>query len=117
MENDRGTDETWSDWGDGDGNRNVAAGSILATALVAGAVAYFIRRRRQAEERSLTGITGRAAEAALSAVGDDRVSAGRDFLTEKILPEFKPALLSILGEIEDLVDQTFRRAERTVKDL
>ena len=52
MENDRGTEETWSDW-DG-GNRNVATGAILASAVAAGVEAYLIRRRRLAEvERKL----------------------------------------------------------------
>ena len=111
MENDRGTEETWSDW-DGS-NRNVAAGTILASALVAGLIAYFIRRRRREDEYSLGGLSDRA----ISAVGDDRVSAGREFLTERILPEFKPALLAILVELEEVVDQAFRRAERAVKDL
>jgi hypothetical protein len=115
MEGDRGTEETWSDW-DG-GNRNLATGAILASAVAAGVVAYVIRRRRQAEERTLSGMTSRAAEAALEVVGDDRVSAGRDFLVEKILPEFKPALLALLREVEEAVNQGFRRAERSVKDL
>jgi hypothetical protein len=115
MATDRGTEETWTDW-DG-GNRNLATGTILASALAAGLVAFIIRRRRQAEERSLSGMTSRAAEAALDVVGDDRVSAGREFLVEKILPEFKPALLALLREVEDAVNQGFRRAERSVKDL
>ena len=115
MANDRGTEETWSDW-DG-GNRNMAIGTILASALVAGVVAYVIRRRRESEERSLTGVSSRAAEAALSAVGDERVTAGREFLTDKVLPEFKPALLAILREFEEVVDQAFRRAERSIRDL
>jgi hypothetical protein len=115
MEHDRGTEETWSDW-DG-GNRNMAIGGIAAAAITAGLVAFLVRRRRAADEHTLTGMTSRAAEAAMSAVGDDRVSAGRDFLAEKILPEFKPALLSILDELEELVNQTFRRAERSIKDL
>lgn len=115
MENDRGTEETWSDW-DG-GNRNLAAGTILASAVVAGLVGYVVRRRRQANEYSLANVTSRAAGLAKSAADDDRVSAGREFLTDKVLPEFKPALLAILDELEEIVDQTFRRAERTIKDL
>ena len=115
MDNDRATEETWSDW-DG-GNRNLATGAILASAVAAGVVGYLIRRRRQAEERSLTGMANRASEAALEVVGDDRVSAGRDFLVDKVLPEFKPALLALLKEAEDVVNQGFRRAERAVKDL
>jgi hypothetical protein len=49
--------------------------------------------------------------------GSDNVEAGRDFLIEKILPELKPALLSALSEIEDVVDQAFRRIEKNIKKL
>jgi len=115
MESDRGTEESWSDWDSG--NRNMATGAILASAVAAGVLAFIVHRRRQAEERTLSGMTSRAAEAARSAVGDDRVSAGRDFLTDTVLPEFKPALLALLGEVEDAVGQGFRKAERAVKDL
>ncbi len=54
----------------------------------------------------------------MSSLGDsDNVQAGQEFFVEKILPEFKPALLAILGEIEDVVDQAFRRAEKQIKKL
>ncbi len=115
MENASGTEETWSDW-DGD-NRNMAIGSILASALVAGVVAYIIRRRRQAEEQTLTGRASRAAEVAMETFGDDRLDRGREFLTEKVLPEFKPALRSLLRELEAATEQAFRRAERRVNEL
>ena len=115
MATDSGMEETWSDW-DG-GNRNIAAGTILASAVAAGMVAYLIRRRRQSEERTLAGISSRAAEAARSALEDDRVAAGREFLTDKILPEFKPTLLALMRELEDVTNQAFRRAERTIKQL
>ena len=50
-------------------------------------------------------------------VGDERVEAGRDFLIKKVVPEFKPALLAILDELEDVIDQAFRRAEKAIKNL
>jgi hypothetical protein len=49
--------------------------------------------------------------------GSDSVEAGRDFLMDKVLPELKPALLSALSEIEDVVDQAFRRIEKNIKKL
>ena len=36
---------------------------------------------------------------------------------DKVLPELKPALLSALSEIEDVVDQAFRRIEKNIKKL
>ncbi len=115
MESSSSTEETWSDW-DGD-NRNVAIGSIVCSALVAGVIAYVIRRRRQAEERTLAGRASRLAETARDALGDDRLSTGRDFLTDTVLPEFKPALRALLRELEGATEQAFRRAERRVNDL
>jgi hypothetical protein len=90
-----------------------AAGTILATAVAAGVIAYLLRRSRAEDEEP----AGRVASLAKSWAGSDNVEAGRDFLVEKILPELKPALLSALSEIEDVVDQAFRRAERNIKKL
>jgi hypothetical protein len=90
-----------------------AAGTILATAVAAGVIAYLLRRSREEEETP----TSRMAQLARSWAGSDNVEAGRDFLMDKILPELKPALLSALSEIEDVVDQAFRRIERNIKKL
>jgi hypothetical protein len=49
--------------------------------------------------------------------GADNMEAGREFLMDKVLPELKPALLSALSEIEDVVDQAFRRIEKNIKKL
>jgi hypothetical protein len=112
-------ESTWTQWEDeGGGNRNMAAGAILASAVAAGVIAYLLRRARQEEEeRTPAGLAGRAYERTREAVGDDRIEAGRDFLVKKLIPEFKPALLAILEELEDVVDDAFRRAEKAIKKL
>jgi hypothetical protein len=89
-----------------------AAGTILATAIAAGVIAYLLRRSREEEEPS-----SRMARLARDWAGSDNIEAGRDFLIDKVLPELKPALLSALSEIEDVVDQAFRRIERNIKKL
>jgi len=90
-----------------------AAGTILATAVAAGVIAYLLRRsREQADEP-----TGRMARLARDWAGSDGMEAGRDFLVDRILPELKPALLSALSEIEDVVDQAFQRIEKNIKRL
>src|SRR6266567_4234708 len=81
-----------------------AVGTILATAVAAGIIAFLLRRSREEEEP-----TTRVAKLARDWAGSDGVEAGRDFVMEKIVPELKPALLSALSEIEDVVDQAFRR--------
>ena len=90
-----------------------AAGTILATAVAAGVIAYLLRRSREEEEEPAS----RVAQLARSWAGSDNVEAGRDFLVDKILPELKPSLLSALSEIEDVVDQAFRRIEKNIKKL
>jgi hypothetical protein len=89
-----------------------AAGTILATAVAAGIIAYLLRRSREEEEPS-----NRVARLARDWAGSDNIEDGRDFLVDKVLPELKPALLSALSEIEDVVDQAFRRIEKNIKKL
>ena len=89
-----------------------AAGTILATAVAAGVIAFLLRRAREDEEP-----TSRAANLVRSWAGSDNVEAGRDFFVDRILPELKPALLSGLSEIEEVVDQAFRRIEKNIKRL
>lgn len=107
---------TWTQWGEDEGGaKNMAAGAIVASAVAAGVIAYLLRRARQEEEaRTPAGLAGRALERTREAVD---VEAGRDFVMKKVLPEFKPALLSILEEVEDAVGKAFRRAEKAIKKL
>ncbi len=96
----------WEDRG------TMAAGTILATALAAGVIAFLVRRSREEEEPS-----GRVVKLARNWADSDTVDASRDFFVDKVLPELKPALLAILEEFEDVVDQAFRQAEKRIKKL
>src|SRR5438552_6476614 len=89
-----------------------AVGTILATAIAAGVIAFLMRRSREEEEP-----TSKMAKMAREWAGSDSVEAGRDFVMDKIVPELKPALLSGLSEIEDIVDQAFRGIEKSIKKL
>ncbi|MDP8922173.1 MAG: hypothetical protein M3O34_04765 [Chloroflexota bacterium] len=114
MENDRGTEDTWTDW-DG-GNRGTQIGTVAAVALAAGVVAYLIRRSRR-QEPAYVKAANRASESAVALFGDDSLSAGRELFNEKVLPELKPVLRSLLHELEGVVVQGFRRAERSINNL
>jgi hypothetical protein len=94
-----------------------AAGTILATAVGAGVIAYLVRRSRQTEIEISPRNPGQLARLVSDWANNDGVEAGRDFVVEKVLPELKPALLSALAEIEDVVDQAFRRIEKNIKRL
>jgi hypothetical protein len=90
-----------------------AVGTILATAVAAGVIAYILRRSREEEQEPAS----RVAKLARDWAGSDTVDAGRDFVMDKIVPELKPALLSALSEVEDIIDQAFRRIEKNIKKL
>jgi hypothetical protein len=96
----------WEDRG------GVAAGTVLATALAAGTIAFLLRRAREEEAP-----VGRVARFARTWVDSYNVGAGREFFIEKVLPELKPAMLAILEEFEDVVDHAFRRTEKAIKKL
>ena len=89
-----------------------AIGTIVATAITAGVIAFLLRRSREEEEPS-----SRVAKLARDWADSESFEAGREFLMDKVVPELKPALLSALSEIEDIVDQAFRRIEKNIKKL
>jgi hypothetical protein len=91
----------------------MAAGAIVGTAVAAGLIAFMIRRSRE-EKRTPQ---SRVASLASVLTDSDTAEMGRDFFMEKILPELKPALLAVLGELEDAVSGGFRRAEKSIKKL
>jgi hypothetical protein len=111
--------ETLDDLEEEESNRTMALAAIVGSALVAGVVAYMLRRGRQEppppEPVMMSGRAwGRARELAFN---EERAQATREFLAEKVLPELKPALLGILEEVEDMVDDGFRRAEKAIKSM
>lgn len=108
----RGADTSPRPWEDKGGR---AVGTVLATALAAGAIVYVLRRTREPEE--IIEPPNQWAKLARELAASDSVEAGRDFVMDKIVPELKPALLSALAEIEDLVDEAFRRIEKNIKKL
>ncbi len=104
---------------DEESNRGVALAAIVGSAVAAGLVAYLVRRSRQEPELpEPAALSGRAWDRARElAFSEERAQATRDFVVDKLLPELKPALLGILEEIEELVDDGFRRAEKAIKNL
>jgi hypothetical protein len=109
--------ESLDDLENEDGGRGMTMGVILGSAVAAAALAYMLRRRREPEPEPVLAASGAWGRARELAFNDERAQATRDFVIDKLLPELKPALLGILEEVEDLVDQGFRRAERAIKKL
>jgi hypothetical protein len=110
--------ESLDDLEEEDGNRGFAMAAVVGSAVVAGLAAYLIRRSRHEPPEPEPMLSGGAWDRArVLAFNDERAQATRDFLIDKVLPELKPALLGILEEVEDLVDDGFRRAEKAIKSL
>ena len=114
--------ESLDDLEEEEGNRSMTMAAIVGSAVAAGVIAFLVRRSRQEPEPppALEAV-GVAAPALMRArelaFNDERTHATREFLVEKVLPELKPALLNILDEVEDLVDDAFRRAEKAIKQM
>jgi hypothetical protein len=115
MENDRGTEETWTDWEGG--GRGTQIGMFIGLAIGAGLLLFVLRRIFSKKPTPAEEISDRFAEGALSLFGDEPLAAGRDLLTAKVLPEMKPVLRALLREVESSVGQGFRRAEAAINDL
>ena len=111
--------ESLDDLEEEDGNRGLALAAIAGSALAAGVIAFMLKRARHEPPPPepvmlAAGPWGRARELAFN---DERAAATREFIIEKVLPELKPALLGVLDEVEDMVEQAFRRAEKSIKSL
>jgi hypothetical protein len=97
--------------------QNKVTGAIVASTVAAGVIAYCIRHARHEKRRRPTDLAGKVYERARDVVGDDPIEAGREFLAKQIIPEFKPALLAIIHELDEVVDDAFKRAEQEIKKL
>jgi hypothetical protein len=115
MENDRGTEETWTDWEGG--GRSTQIGMFIGLAIGTGLLLFVLRRLFSKKATPAEEVSDRLAEGAMSLFGDDTLSAGRELLSAKVLPEMKPVLRALLREIEASVGQGFKRAERAIDDL
>ena len=115
MENDRGTEETWTDWEGG--GRGTQIGMFVGLAVGAGLLLFLLRKMFAPKPTPVEEISDRLSENALSLFGDEPLAAGRQLLNSKILPELKPVLRALLREVETSVAQGFKRAERAIEDL
>lgn len=98
-----------------DRNRNMATGAVVASAITVGAIAYLIRRARK--RRRPTDLAGKVSELARDVVGNDPLEAGQEFLRKQIVPELKPVLLAVLDDLENVVVDGFKRAEKAIKKM
>ena len=91
----------------------ITAGTILASALVAGTIAFLLRRALSSGEdnRHATDHLDR------EYLRDRAATMTNEFVRERIAPELKPVLLTVLREVRHYVDRGFQRAEHALKDM
>lgn len=97
---------------DSDGMPGVTVSAIVASAIVAGAIAFLLRRALRSD-----GEPPKAAEDRFDpeVLRDRAASVTNEFLREHVAPELKPMMLAVLRDVQEYVDRGFQRAEQTVR--
>ncbi|MGE5618515.1 MAG: hypothetical protein ACM3US_04570 [Sphingomonadaceae bacterium] len=96
-------------------NRFPMVAVLLASGLVAGILAYTMARRPPREER---GISPQMVIERAKDIGETEAARfGREFVSERVIPEMKPVLLNLLKDAEQYVDSYFKRAEKAVRSM
>lgn len=93
----------------------MATGAIVLGAVLAGLIAYGIRRRQMQREQAGLRLGGVSIGPARGVMASEQAQMVGEYVSERILPEFKPVLLAILEDLREVVNQGFDRAERRVK--
>lgn len=115
MENDRGTEETWTDWDSG--GRSTQIGMFVGLAIGAGLLLFILRRIFAPKPKPVEVLADSFSERAAALLRNEPMALGRELLGEKILPEMKPVLRALLQEIEASVSQGFKRAAKAIDDI
>ena len=98
-----------------DNSTRLTIGAIAASAAIAGAIAFFVRRSSRSEPEELVEqIRHDFTEGDLK---DRAAAATGEFLRAHLAPEVRPVLLTMLEDVREYVDKGFQRAERSIKDM
>jgi hypothetical protein len=93
-----------------DNPARLTMGAIVASAIVAALVAFFLRRAMRAEQEV-------EIEVSQSALKDRATAATGEFVRSYLAPEMKPMLMTVIKDVRDYVDRGFQRAEQSIKDF
>lgn len=88
------------------------AGAIVGIAVAAGIAAFLISRAKRPPEAP--------PPPPPEPEGDLRertVSAAREFVAGRLLPELKPVLLELVAEVKAITDMAFQRLEKAIAAL
>ena len=96
-------------------DRKKTTGTVVAGVVTAGTIVYLLQR--SGRKRRPTNLADKVSGLARDVVGDDPIEAGQEFLMKQVIPELKPVLLAIVDDIEKVVMDRFKQAEKTIKKL
>ena len=99
------------------GLRVPTVGVLLATGLAAGMLAYTMSRRAAREERAPASAQQAVIETAKELSKTEVARAGREYISERVVPELKPVLLDLLKDLEAYIDRYFQKAEKAIKAM
>ena len=90
---------------------------LMASGLAAGFMGFaFARRSAHQEKMSMR--NPRMMMDRMGELGDtELVKVGREFFSDRVVPEMKPVMIDLLKEFEGYADRYFRRAEKAIKSI
>jgi hypothetical protein len=91
---------------------------LLVSGLAAGILAYAMSRRSQKKTEILPVSRDKVMSRAKDLVAQGELARiGRDYVSDRVVPEMKPILLEVLKDFEDYVERYFDRAEKAIKSM
>jgi hypothetical protein len=91
---------------------------LLVSGLAAGVLAYAMSRRSQKKAEIIPIDRDKMVSRARDLVSQGELTRiGRDYLSDRVVPEMKPILLEVLKDFEHYVERYFDRAEKAIKSM
>lgn len=92
-------------------------GVLLVSGLAAGIIGFTMSRRAARKERAnmtaSMAVLGRARDLGYT----ELAKIGREFVSERVVPEMKPVLIDLLKEFEGYLGNYFKRAEKAIEAM
>jgi hypothetical protein len=91
---------------------------LLVSGLAAGVLAYAMSRRSHKKSEVLPVSREKVVSRARELVGQGELARiGREYVSDRVVPEMKPILLEVLKDFEDYVERYFDKAEKAIKSM
>lgn len=99
------------------GSRFPSFGILLGSGLIAGLFAYAISRGSIMRRQRILSPQEQIMERAKDLGDSDAAKVGREFISERVVPEMKPVIIDLIKEAEEYVTSYFEKAQKAVKSM